>query len=136
MQAVADLGGILFINDSKATNVGAAIASVDSIPGTVVLIAGGQGKGGDFDRLAKSTAGHLRAVVVTGEDADRIEKAFEGLTPTERAPDLRVAVARAAAIAETGDTVLLAPACASFDMYPDYQARGEHFTRLVEGLTL
>ena len=136
MQAVADYRGIHFINDSKATNVGAAIASVDSIRGAVVLIAGGQGKGGDFDRLAKSTVGHLRAAVVIGEDADEIEAAFAGLTPTERADDLRAAVDRAAALAETGDTVLLAPACASFDMYPDYQARGEHFTRLVEALAL
>jgi UDP-N-acetylmuramoylalanine--D-glutamate ligase len=136
MQAVADYRGIHFINDSKATNVGAAIASVDSIRGAVILIAGGQGKGGDFDRLAKSTVGHLRAVVIIGEDADEIEAAFAGLTPTERADDLRAAVDRAAVLAETGDTVLLAPACASFDMYPDYQARGEHFTRLVEALTL
>jgi UDP-N-acetylmuramoylalanine--D-glutamate ligase len=136
MQAVADYRGIRFINDSKATNVGAAIASVDSIPGAVVLIAGGQGKGGEFDRLAKSTAGRLRAVVLIGEDADALESAFDGLTPTERAADLRAAVDQAAALAETGDTVLLAPACASFDMYPDYQARGEHFTRLVEALAL
>jgi UDP-N-acetylmuramoylalanine--D-glutamate ligase len=65
-----------------------------------------------------------------------MESAFDGLTPTERAPDLRAAVDQAAELAETGDTVLLAPACASFDMYPDYQARGEHFTRLVEALAL
>ena len=136
MQAVANYHGIQFINDSKATNVGAAIAAIDSIRGAVVLIAGGQGKGGDFERLARSTAGHLRAAVLIGEDADEIEAAFADLTKTERAKDLRAAVDRAAALAETGDTVLLAPACASFDMYPDYQARGEHFTRLVEALAL
>jgi UDP-N-acetylmuramoylalanine--D-glutamate ligase len=136
MQAVAEYRGIRFINDSKATNVGAAIASIDSIPGAVVLIVGGQGKGGDFDRLAKSTAGHLRAAVIIGEDADEIESAFDSLTPIVRAKDLRAAVDRAAALAETGDTVLLAPACASFDMYPDYQARGEHFTQIVEALSL
>ena len=74
--------------------------------------------------------------MIIGEDADEIETAFDGLTATERAADLGAAVNRAAALAENGDTVLLAPACASFDMYPDYQARGEHFTRLVEALAL
>ena len=136
MQSVADVRGVRFINDSKATNVGATIASVDSVQGAVVLIAGGQGKGGDFDRLARETSGHLRAAVLIGEDAPALEAAFEGLTPTERTNDLRTAVSRAAELAETGDTVLLAPACASFDLYPDYQARGEHFTRLVEALTI
>ncbi|MDH4072671.1 MAG: UDP-N-acetylmuramoyl-L-alanine--D-glutamate ligase [Gammaproteobacteria bacterium] len=136
MQFVADCRGIRYINDSKATNVGAAIASVDSVRGAVVLIAGGVGKGGDFDRLANATAGHLRAAVLIGEDAPLLEASFAGVTPTERASDMRTAVARAAELAETGDTVLLAPACASFDLYPDYRARGEHFTRLVEALTI
>jgi len=136
MQFVTECRGIRYINDSKATNVGATIASVDALQGAVVLIAGGQGKGGDFDRLARVTAGHLRAAVLIGEDAPLLEDAFAGLAPTVRAADMRAAVARAAELAETGDTVLLAPACASFDLYPDYKARGEHFTRLVEALTL
>ena len=134
MQAVASARGVQFINDSKATNVGAAIASIDSVQGAVVLIAGGQGKGGDFDRLARETCGHVRIALLIGEDATDIETAFADLIPTERAADMRTAVTRAADLAQTGDTVLLAPACASFDQYPNYQARGDDFARIVEGL--
>jgi UDP-N-acetylmuramoylalanine--D-glutamate ligase len=136
MQPLGRFRGVSYINDSKATNVGAAIASVDSVQGAVVLIAGGQGKGGDFDRLATATTGHLRAAIIIGEDAAEIEAAFDGLTPTERAEGMREAVTRATELAENGDTVLLAPACASFDQYPDYLARGEDFTRIVEALAV
>ena len=136
MQAVGESRGVRYINDSKATNVGAAIASVDSVQGAVVLIAGGQGKGGDFERLATSTCGHVRAAILIGEDAQKLAEAFEGLTPIEYAGDMHAAVSQAAALAETGDTVLLAPACASFDQYPNYMARGEDFARAVEALTL
>jgi len=136
MQSVGESRGVRYINDSKATNVGAAIASVDSVQGAVVLIAGGQGKGGDFDRLARSTRGHVRVAILVGEDAPKLEQAFSGLTPTQHAGNLHSAVQKAAALAETGDTVLLAPACASFDQYPNYMARGEDFARAVEALTL
>lgn len=136
MQSVARYRGIEYINDSKATNVGAAIAAVDSVGGPVVLIAGGQGKGGDFSRLATSTCGHLRAVVLIGEDAPKLDAAFAGLTPAEHATDMHAAVRRAAELAQPGDTVLLAPACASFDQYADYKARGEDFTLAVEALRL
>jgi UDP-N-acetylmuramoylalanine--D-glutamate ligase len=136
MQTVGQHGGVQFINDSKATNVGAAIASVDSVTGAVVLIAGGQGKGGDFDRLATSTCGQLRAVVLIGEDAPVLEKAFADLTPTMRADNMMIAVRQAAEVAQSGDTVLLAPACASFDQYPNYQARGDDFAGAVGALLL
>ncbi len=135
MQLVANIGGVRFINDSKATNVGAAIASIESIDGLVVLIAGGQGKGGDFNKLATSTCSHLRAVVLIGEDAALLEGAFADLVQTSRAKDMNAAVERAAGVAERGDTVLLAPACASFDMYQNYQARGDDFCSKVEALS-
>lgn len=135
MQLVGESRGVRFINDSKATNVGAAIASIDSVQGAVVLIAGGQGKGGDFERLARQACSHVRSAILIGEDAAEIETAFADLIPTERAGDMRTAVERAAALAETGDTVLLAPACASFDQYPNYMARGEDFARVVEALS-
>lgn len=134
MQFVAEIGGKSFINDSKATNVGAAIASVASVDGFVVLIAGGQGKGGDFRSLAKDTAPRLRAALLIGEDAEAIEAAFGDLVTTERLESISAAVARAADIAEPGDTVLLAPACASFDQYPNYQARGDDFCHAVRSL--
>lgn len=134
MQAVRDIAGVRFINDSKATNVGAAIAAVSSVDGIVVLIAGGRGKGGDFEQLATATHRKLRAVLLIGEDGPLLHDAFEGLVPTEYAENLRAAVSRAADIAQTGDTVLLAPACASLDQYPNYQARGDDFRRAVEAL--
>ena len=134
MQIVGRYRGVLFINDSKATNVAAAIASISSIQGRVVLIAGGQGKGGDFDHLAKSTSEYLRAVVLIGEDAPALESAFNGLIPIKRASGLAEAVNFAVKLSKTGDTVILAPACASYDQYEGYQERGDHFTREVEAL--
>jgi len=134
MQYVGHKGRADFINDSKATNVGAAIASVDSIDGLVVLIAGGQGKGGDFEELARSVFGKLRVAILIGEDAPLLEDAFADLAPSERAHDMHAAVARAAELAGEGDTVLLAPACASFDQYANYQKRGEDFCHAVEAL--
>lgn len=136
MQYVGHKGRADFINDSKATNVGAAIASVESIDGFVVLIAGGQGKGGDFAELAKATFGKLRVAILIGEDAPLLEEAFVDLAPSERANGMRAAVNRAAELAVAGDTVLLAPACASFDQYANYQQRGEDFCQAVEDLAL
>jgi UDP-N-acetylmuramoylalanine--D-glutamate ligase len=135
MQFIARINGADFINDSKATNVGAAIASVESVSGLVVLIAGGQGKGGDFGAFANSVGNKLRGAVVFGEDAAAIEDAFQGLSPTVRVADLHEAVRSAAAIAEAGDTVLLAPACASFDQYENFEARGNDFRDAVLELT-
>jgi UDP-N-acetylmuramoylalanine--D-glutamate ligase len=135
MQYIARINGADFINDSKATNVGAAVASVESVPGLVVLIAGGQGKGGDFDLLARTVCAKLRSAVLYGEDAATIEEAFDGLAPTARVAGLHDAVRSAAALAEEGDTVLLAPACASFDQYQDFAARGDDFRSAVMELT-
>ena len=131
MQFVARKGAVDYVNDSKATNVGAAIASVHSVSGPVVLIAGGQGKGGDFTELADSIQHKLRAAVLIGEDAAAIAAALDGLAPVHRAGDMWAAVQRAAEIAEPGDTVLLAPACASFDQFESYGQRGEAFCRMV-----
>ncbi len=135
MQYVARVNGADFINDSKATNVSAAVASIESVPGLVVLIAGGQGKGGDFDAFAKSVSSKLRSAILFGEDAAAIEGAFSGLAPTSRVADLHEAVTCAAEIAAAGDTVLLAPACASFDQYQNFEARGDDFRTAVMELT-
>jgi len=131
MQFVACIGGVDYINDSKATNVDAAIASVGSVPGPVVLIAGGQGKGGDFEHLAHCVHEKLRAAIVIGEDADRIARAFEQPGIVFHAAVLSDAVHKASEIAQAGDTVLLAPACASFDQFDNFGRRGEAFCDLV-----
>ncbi len=134
MQFVASIGGVDYINDSKATNVDATIASVSSVAGPVVLIAGGQGKGGDFEHLAYSIHEKLRAAIVIGEDADRIAKAFDQLGVVFHASVLSDALLKAREIAQTGDTVLLAPACASFDQFDNFGRRGEAFCDIVVGM--
>ncbi len=135
MQLIAQIEGVDYINDSKATNVAASIASVRSLPGGVVLLAGGQGKGGDFSLLARETAERLSAAVVFGEDARALESAFDGKVPVSRVNDLRAALTRATQVAAAGETVLLAPACASFDQFPNYAKRGDVFASLVKGLS-
>jgi UDP-N-acetylmuramoylalanine--D-glutamate ligase len=134
MQLVNRVDSTNYINDSKATNVAAAIASIESIDGFVVLIAGGEGKGGDFGQLARSVHMRLRGAVLIGEDGPAIGAALNGLAPTHRAESMQEAVACAAGLAEPGDTVLLAPACASFDQFENYQKRGEEFCHAVEAL--
>jgi len=132
---VAERGGVAWYDDSKATNVGAAAKSLDSFAGPVVLLAGGVDKGGGYDALAASAAGKVRRALVFGEAADAIGAALAAVAvPVERVRTLEQAVARAAAVAGAGDTVLLAPACASFDMFADYAARGRAFRAAVEAL--
>lgn len=135
MQLVAHKGGVDYIDDSKATNVGAAVASIESIDGYIVLIAGGESKGGDFSMLADALDNRLKAAVLIGKDADRIADALADAGPVHMAQDIGRAVEQAASLAQPGDTVLLAPACASFDQFANYKARGEAFVAAVLGLT-
>ena len=126
--------GVNWYNDSKGTNVGAAVAALQGLPGQTVLIAGGQSKGADFTPLAAAVRHGARAVVVLGEDADKITLALEADAAVHRADSMAHAVDLAATLAQPGDSVLLSPACASFDMFNNYIHRGEVFTELVGGL--
>ena len=134
MQFVARKAAVDYINDSKATNVAAAVASIESVDGNLVLVAGGDGKGGDFTELAAVLEGKLRAAVLVGQDAEAIADALDTVMPVYFAQDMDDAVCQAAAYAESDDTVLLAPACASFDQYDNYGARGDAFHDAVEAL--
>lgn len=134
MQFVARKGSVDYVNDSKATNVAAAVASVSSVNGMLVLIAGGVGKGSDYGPLATALENRLRAAVLIGTDADKIANALDTVVPVYFATDMDDAVAQAAAYAESDDTVLLAPACASFDQFDNYAARGAAFCAAVEAL--
>jgi UDP-N-acetylmuramoylalanine--D-glutamate ligase len=134
MQFVARISAVDYINDSKATNVAAAVASVNSVDGMLVLIAGGDGKGGDFSDLAEAVDGKLRGVVLIGKDAEKIAHALDTVMPVHFAENMESAVHMAASCAESDDTVLLAPACASLDQYDNYMARGDAFIAAVEGL--
>jgi UDP-N-acetylmuramoylalanine--D-glutamate ligase len=134
MELVATSGGVTFIDDSKATNPHAVLAALDGLE-RVVLIAGGRNKGLDLGTLARGSAS-LRAVVAIGESAPDIVRTFRDAAVTvERAASMDEAVARARALAAPGDTVLLSPGCASFDMFTDYAARGEAFRAAVKRLT-
>jgi UDP-N-acetylmuramoylalanine--D-glutamate ligase len=134
MQRVARKGAVDYINDSKATNVAAAVAAVGSVDGMIVLVAGGDGKGGDFSELAVALEDRLRAAVLIGKDAEAIADALDTVMPVYFAQDMDDAVCKAAAYAEPDDTVLLAPACASLDQYANYAARGDAFCQAVEAL--
>ncbi|HEX6311346.1 MAG TPA: UDP-N-acetylmuramoyl-L-alanine--D-glutamate ligase [Acidimicrobiia bacterium] len=133
---VGEAGGVRYYDDSKATNPHATVTAVTATTVPVVLVAGGRNKGLDLSVLRR-LAEHLRAVVAIGEAASEIEAAFSGVVPVAVATRMRDAVERASALAEPGDVVILSPACASLDWYPNYAARGDDFAaevaRLVGG---
>ncbi len=130
-QWVAEIDGVEWINDSKATNVGAAQASIEGRERPVILIAGGQSKGADMSILFETIRQKVRLALLLGEDAARLERAWQGAAPIERVANMQQAVQRAQEFAKSGDCVLLAPACASFDMYPKFETRGDDFMRCV-----
>jgi len=134
MQFVARIGAVDYINDSKATNVAAAVASIKSVETMFVLIAGGDGKEGDFSDLAGAVEDKLRGAVLIGADAERIAHALDTVMPVHFADTMGAAVSMAAECAESDDTVLLAPACASFDQYANFMERGDAFCEAVGAL--
>ena len=134
---VAEVDGVSYVDDSKATNVGACLAALDGF-GTgdknLVLIAGGDAKGASFDALADAVRRHVSRLVLIGRDADKIDAALGKVVPAVRVGDMSEAVAVAHDAAHAGDTVILSPACASFDMYADFNERGEDFAAHVQRL--
>src|SRR5690625_3599767 len=137
-QWVAQHAGVDYFNDSKATNVGATLAAIEGLAADypqLVLIAGGEGKGADFAPLASAVQSHVRAAVLMGADAPRLADALSGAAPVVRAADMPNAVRQASAQARSGDAVLLSPACASFDMFSNYEDRGRAFCAAVKELS-
>jgi len=135
LERVALRQGVAWYDDSNGTNVGATIAALAGLSAKTLLIAGGEGKRQDFSPLAPVVAQHARRVFLIGRDAPLIERALRASgVPLERCDSLEQAVARAAALAVSGDAVLLSPACASFDMFRDYRHRGEAFAAAVRAL--
>ena len=131
---VAEIGGVEFIDDSKATNVGAVVAALEGFGtgrGNIVLIAGGDAKGASFEALRPAVERHVSHLVLIGRDAGAVEAGLAGCAPVLRAEDMRHAVHLASEHAREGQTVLLSPACASFDMYASYEARGDDFANAV-----
>ena len=137
VEKVAEIDGVTFFDDSKGTNVGATEAALKGMSCKVVLIAGGDGKGQDFTPLAAAVAEHARAVVLIGRDADGIAAALAGCgVPLLRAASMEAAVASGFEAAQAGDAVLLSPACASFDMFRNYEHRAQVFVQAVRSLEL
>jgi len=134
MNFVREHRGVRYIDDSKATNVGAVLQSLRSVPGPVILLLGGHDKGGEFHSLARELRGRVKRVVAFGAARQRVARELAGTVPVALATGLDGAVAEAARWAEAGDTVLLSPACASFDEFRDYAERGDRFRALVEAL--
>jgi UDP-N-acetylmuramoylalanine--D-glutamate ligase len=133
-QWIAEIDGVEWVNDSKATNTGAAQASIEGRERPLILIAGGQSKGADMSVMFATIKRHVKLVLLLGEDAARLQQAWQGATRIERVRDMQQAVQRAHDVARSGDCVLLAPACASFDMYPKFEARGDDFAQRVKEL--
>jgi UDP-N-acetylmuramoylalanine--D-glutamate ligase len=135
LERIANVDGVAYVNDSKATNVPSTIMALRAFSEGVHLIVGGTGKGQDFAPLAPLVAERCRAVYLIGDAVPNLEAALtETGIPLVQAGDLDTAVGRAHAAARDGETVLLSPACASFDQYRDFEQRGEHFRSLVEAL--
>jgi UDP-N-acetylmuramoylalanine--D-glutamate ligase len=135
LESVGELDGVLWINDSKATNVAAATAAVRSFDRPIILMLGGRHKGEPYTSIAEAGQSRLKAIVAFGEAAPKIVAGMESSAPMVSVENgMEAAVRAAAKHAEPGDVVLFSPACSSFDMYPNYEARGEAFIRTVRAL--
>jgi len=134
LEFVAEVAGVCFFNDSKATNVDATMKALEAFPGRLLVILGGKDKGGDFAALRDPLRQRAQIVLLIGAAAAKIEDQLGGVVPAERAETLDRAVELAFRRAQPGDTVLLAPACASFDQFENYEHRGRVFKELVHTL--
>lgn len=134
LEIVRQRQGVVFVNDSKGTNVDATIKALESFSRPVVIILGGKDKGSDFSRLRETLLQHAKSIVLIGEATEAIAHALEGMGEVHRAESLAQAVALAERMAVPDDVVLLSPACASFDMFRDYVDRGQQFRDLVNAL--
>ena len=138
-QWVTRIGDVDWYNDSKGTNVGSAIAAINGLSGSVqgklIWIAGGEGKGADFSALKQPVAERVGLAILYGQDAHKLNAGLDLAVPTVIVYDLDQAIKLAQEQAKPGDTVLLSPACASFDQFTNYEARGEHFMQAVRRLS-
>ena len=135
LEFVREIDGVKYINDSKGTNVGAVVKSLESFASPVILIAGGRDKAGDFTLLRNLVKERVKALVLIGESREKMKKALGNFTETFEATDLTEAVRISKNIGTKGDVILLSPACASFDMFIDFEDRGRQFKKIVMELT-
>jgi len=131
LEEVGSVNGVLYVNDSKATNVSSAVRGIEAFDGGVHVILGGSLKGGGFEGLRDAVGSRAVAAYLIGEAAERLESDLDGTVPLRRAGDLATAVAQASEATEPGQVILLSPACASFDQFRDYEQRGDVFRSLI-----
>ncbi len=134
LEFIMDKKGVRYINDSKATTVESLSFALQSFDTPIILIAGGKDKGSDFTRLNDLIEKYVKEIILIGDATEKMKQAWNQLKPIQCAGSLQDAVHRAAHLAELGDVVLLSPACASFDMFKDFEDRGMHFKHIVKGL--
>jgi len=135
LELVATINGVVFYNDSKATNVDATVKALESFPGNIHIILGGKDKGSDYTTLNPLLRERARSAYLIGAAAEKIGSQIQGATSIVRSGTLDRAVRQAFEAAKPGDVVLLAPACASFDQFENYEHRGRFFKELVLALT-
>ncbi len=136
VEFVEEINGVIYYNDSKGTNTDASIKAIEAMKRPIILIAGGMDKGSEFDEFIKAFKNKVKVLILLGETADKIEKIARqyNFVNTHKVKSLEEAVQKSAEIAETGDCVLLSPACASWDMFKNYEERGTYFKKFVSGL--
>jgi UDP-N-acetylmuramoylalanine--D-glutamate ligase len=134
IEVVHENGGVTYIDDSKGTNVGAVVEALDALAAPIILIAGGLDKGGDYAPLRRPLEEKVKLAILNGAARDKMAAALEGTTKIESVATLKEAVEHAARAARPGDTVLLSPACSSFDQFKDYAERGNVYKELVRAL--
>ena len=134
IESAGTVGGVEYVNDSKATNVDSTLVALKTFPRDLWLIAGGRGKGTPYAPMVELSRGRVKGVLAIGEDAEIIAKAYEGVVEVFQCQDLEGAIRVAGARAKAGDVVLLSPACASFDQFKNFEERGERFKALVRQL--
>jgi UDP-N-acetylmuramoylalanine--D-glutamate ligase len=139
IEYVAEIGGVTFYNDSKATNVDSTMKALEAFANNIIVILGGKDKGSDYTVLAPLLRERAKHIILIGAASDKIAAQLDGVRPITRAASMQDAVVKSLEMAAAGDTVLLAPACASFDMFDNYEHRGRVFKdevrRLVEQLS-
>ncbi len=134
LEFVRTIGGVTYINDSKATNVDSVWYALQAYESPIILFLGGRDKGNDYTKLIELVRRNVKRIIAIGESAGKVERAFTGVVPVQRASSMESAVAAAASAASPGDIVLLSPACASFDWFRNYEHRGKTFKDIVNSL--
>jgi UDP-N-acetylmuramoylalanine--D-glutamate ligase len=134
LEPVREVGGVLWINDSKATNIASTVVAIEAMSRPFVLLLGGRHKGEPYTRLGPLLANRARLVIAYGEAGPIVEQDLQGQVPLERGTTFEDVVARARRAARSGDAVLLSPACSSYDMFKNYEERGATFRKLAEAM--